>query len=49
MAGGQLSWLVTDGSADLTGWLSPDGERLLVERNDDGASSLAIHDAASGA
>ena len=49
MADGQLSWLVTDGSADLAGWLSPDGERLLVERNENGASSLAIYDAASGA
>jgi dipeptidyl aminopeptidase/acylaminoacyl peptidase len=49
VASGQLSWLVTDGSADLSGWLSPDGERLLVERNENGASSLAIYDAASGA
>jgi dipeptidyl aminopeptidase/acylaminoacyl peptidase len=49
VASGQLSWLVTDGSADLAGWLSPDGERLLVERNENGASSLAIYDAASGA
>jgi dipeptidyl aminopeptidase/acylaminoacyl peptidase len=49
VASGQLSWLVTDGSADLVGWLSPDGDRLLVERNENGASSLAIYDAATGA
>jgi dipeptidyl aminopeptidase/acylaminoacyl peptidase len=46
---GQLTWLVSDDSADLTGWLSPDGALLLVERNDAGASNLALHDAATGA
>jgi dipeptidyl aminopeptidase/acylaminoacyl peptidase len=49
MADGALSWLVTDDAADLTGWLAPDGSVLLVERNDDGASALALHDAATGA
>jgi len=44
-----VTWLVTDDHADLTGWLSPDGSVLLVERNDDGASTLALHDAATGA
>jgi dipeptidyl aminopeptidase/acylaminoacyl peptidase len=43
------SWLVTDDGADLMGWLAPDGGRLLVERNDDGASLLTLHDAAAGA
>ncbi len=45
---GQLTWLVTDDGADLTGWLSPDGSVLLVERNVDGASALALHDSVSG-
>ncbi len=49
VAAGQLTWLVTDDTADLTGWLSPDGSTLLVERNVDGASALALHDAISGA
>jgi len=43
-----LTWLITDDAADLTGWLSPDGSSLLVERNDDGASDLALHDAKTG-
>lgn len=42
------TWLVADDTADLTGWLSPDGKTLLVERNDDGASELAVHDAVTG-
>jgi dipeptidyl aminopeptidase/acylaminoacyl peptidase len=46
---GRLTWLVTDDDADLTGLLSPDGSVLLVERNDDGASALALHDATTGA
>jgi dipeptidyl aminopeptidase/acylaminoacyl peptidase len=41
-------WLVTDDDADLVGWLAPDGSRLLVERNDDGASVLSLHDPATG-
>jgi len=48
LASGLRTWLVTDDSADLLGWLSPDGTTLLVERNDEGASALALHDAASG-
>jgi dipeptidyl aminopeptidase/acylaminoacyl peptidase len=44
----EQTWLVTDDTADLIGWLSPDGKTLLVERNDDGASQLALHDAATG-
>ena len=48
VADGGVSWLVTDDHADLTGWLAPDGSVLLVERNDDGASTLALHDAATG-
>ena len=42
------TWLVADDDADLTGWLSPDGMKLLVETNDDGASRLALHDAVTG-
>ena len=49
LATGQTSWLITDHTADLMGWLSPDGAGLLVERNDDGASVLSLHDAATGA
>jgi dipeptidyl aminopeptidase/acylaminoacyl peptidase len=49
VADGNVTWLVTDDDADLTGWLSPDGSVLLVERNDDGASKLALHVAATGA
>ncbi len=49
LGSGELTWLVSDDSADLTGWLSPDGTLLLVERNDDGASTLALHDTATGA
>ncbi|HEY2312991.1 MAG TPA: S9 family peptidase [Streptosporangiaceae bacterium] len=45
----KLTWLVSDDNADLTGWLSPDGALLLVERNDDGSSRLALHDAITGA
>ncbi|MGH3224533.1 MAG: S9 family peptidase [Streptosporangiaceae bacterium] len=43
----ELTWLVTDDTADLTGWLSRDGAVLLVERNDDGASELALYEAAA--
>ena len=49
LADASVTWLVTDDHADLTGWLAPDGSVLLVERNDDGASTLALHDAATGA
>jgi dipeptidyl aminopeptidase/acylaminoacyl peptidase len=49
LATARWSWLVTDDGADLTGWLSPDGSRLLVERNDDGASVLTLHDGVTGA
>ncbi len=49
LAAGLVSWLIADDHADLTGWLAPDGSALLVGRNDDGASALALHDAATGA
>ncbi|HEU5420029.1 MAG TPA: alpha/beta fold hydrolase [Streptosporangiaceae bacterium] len=49
LATGQRDWIVTDDSADLAGSLSPDGTLLLVERNDDGASVLALHDGLTGA
>jgi acetyl esterase/lipase len=48
VAGRRRTWLITDDAADLTGWLSPDGSLILVERNEDGASALALHDASSG-
>ncbi|MEO9223184.1 MAG: S9 family peptidase [Mycobacteriaceae bacterium] len=44
-----FEWLVTDESHELTGWLSPDGATLLVERNREGWSELALHDGRSGA
>ena len=47
LADKELTWLVSDDTADLTGWLSPDGTALLVERNDDGASELALYEAAA--
>ncbi len=49
LAGATLTWLVTADDADLTGWLSPDGKVILVERNHSGASLLALHDAPTGA
>jgi dipeptidyl aminopeptidase/acylaminoacyl peptidase len=49
LASGELTWLITRDGADLTGWLSPDGTTFLVEDNADGASALALHDAATGA
>ncbi|HEY2223107.1 S9 family peptidase [Actinomycetospora sp.] len=48
-ATGTVSYLVTDDAHDVTGRLSPDGTRLFVITDDDGASRLAIHDAATGA
>ncbi len=48
LASASRTWLVTDDASDLAGWLSPDGQHLLVERNDDGASVLAVHEAATG-
>jgi len=49
VATGAHTWLVTDDAYDVTGLLSPDGARLLVETNDEGASRLAVHDATTGA
>ena len=49
LASGQLTWLAGDDTADLAGYLSPDGAVLLVERNDDGASVLSLRDAGTGA
>ena len=48
LAAKTTTWLVTDDGFDLTGWLSPDGTALLVERNDNGASALTLHDPATG-
>jgi dipeptidyl aminopeptidase/acylaminoacyl peptidase len=48
LASGELTWLASDNSADLAGYPSPDGAWLLVDRNDDGASRLAIHDGRTG-
>jgi hypothetical protein len=41
-------WLIDADDADVTGWPAPDGSLLLVERNDDGASRLTLHDLPSG-
>jgi dipeptidyl aminopeptidase/acylaminoacyl peptidase len=49
LATGAVSWLITDDSCDLTGWPAPDGSLVLVERNEDGRSVLALHDAGTGA
>jgi dipeptidyl aminopeptidase/acylaminoacyl peptidase len=43
------SWLIIDDARDLAGWVSPDGRWILVDGNDDGASVLTLHDAATGA
>jgi dipeptidyl aminopeptidase/acylaminoacyl peptidase len=45
---GRWEWLISDDGADLAGWPAPDGSLILIERNDDGASELAVHDLASG-
>lgn len=44
----ERTWLVASEDHDLVGWLSPDGSTLLVQTNDDGATRLALHDAATG-
>ncbi len=49
LAAESWTWLITDEEHDLAGWLSPDGSLILVERNDDGASVLTLHDGATGA
>lgn len=49
LAAQSWTWLVTDDERDLAGWVSPDGARILVERNADGASVLTLHDAVTGA
>ncbi len=45
---GRTDWLIAEDGFDLAGWPSPDGARLLVERNNDGASEFALHDAVTG-
>ena len=49
LAAESWAWLITDDARDLAGWVSPDGSLILVERNDDGASVLTVHDAVTGA
>ena len=49
LAEDRWTWLITDDEHDVTGWLAPDGSAILAERNDDGRSVLAVHDAADGA
>ena len=46
---GEFTWLVTDDAYELTGWLSPEGAHVLVERNREGWSELALHDGITGA
>jgi dienelactone hydrolase/Tol biopolymer transport system component len=48
LGSGRWDWLISAEDADLAGWPAPDGSLILVERNDDGASQLAVHDLASG-
>ena len=48
VATGSRRPLVADDRHDLLCWPSSDGRLLLVETNDDGASRLALHDAATG-
>ena len=38
------SWLVTDEAYDVTGWLAPNDDALLVVSNVDGAARVAVHD-----
>jgi acetyl esterase/lipase len=49
LVSGERSLLVAEDGLDADGWLSPDGATLLVERNEDGFSRLALHDATTGA
>jgi dipeptidyl aminopeptidase/acylaminoacyl peptidase len=46
---GEQRCVLAEDGYDLHGWLSPDGTTLLVARNNDGASELALHDARTGA
>jgi dipeptidyl aminopeptidase/acylaminoacyl peptidase len=48
LATGQRTWLTGDDDADLTAWPAPDGSVVLIERNDNGVSALALHDAGTG-
>ena len=48
LASQQWTWLVASEQHDLTGWLSPDGRRLLVVTNVDGVARLTVHDGATG-
>ena len=48
LASGEWHWLVASDRHDLTGWLSPDGRKLLVMTNVDGVSRLTVHDGATG-
>ena len=45
---GTTRYLVRDDGFDLAAWLSPDGAALLIERDDNGASVLTLHDPATG-
>jgi dipeptidyl aminopeptidase/acylaminoacyl peptidase len=45
---GEWTELVSDARHDVSGWLSPDGRRLLVHTNVDGATRLSVHDAGNG-
>ena len=48
LTSGEWHWLVASDRHDLTGWLSPDGRKLLVMTNVDGVSRLTVHDGATG-
>ena len=48
LASRQWTWLVASDQHDLTGWLSPDGQKLLVMTNVDGVARLTVHDGPTG-
>ena len=48
LASARWTWLVATERHDLTGWLSPDGRRLLVMTNVDGVARLTVHDGPTG-
>ncbi|MGH3498680.1 MAG: prolyl oligopeptidase family serine peptidase [Nocardioidaceae bacterium] len=40
----EWTWLLEADDHDITAWLSPDGQRLLVAHQVDGGTTLALHD-----
>ncbi|EWM14657.1 alpha/beta fold hydrolase [Kutzneria sp. 744] len=48
LATARWTWLVASDEHDLTGWLTPDGRKLLVMTNVDGVARLTVHEGATG-